>query len=171
MEVFNAIETRYSLWDFADKEIEEEVLAKILEAGRLAPTASNQQRTKVIVVRDPALRAGMAEACSGQAFVGKAPAILVVCADNDRLMRCGQSARTVDCCIALSFMCVEASSLGVQGCWIGSFDPDKVRALLDIPEEFVVAAVYPLGYATQDSGERRKKKTMTEFCCWDRFKD
>ena len=91
MNVLETLQARYSLRDFAEKEIEEEKLEVILEAGRLAPTASNQRRTKVIVVRDPALRQGMVDACSGQAFVGKAPAILVVCADNDRLMRCGQS--------------------------------------------------------------------------------
>lgn len=96
MDVLDALKSRYSLRDFAEREIKEEKLEKILEAGRLAPTASNQQRTKAIVVRDPALRAGMADACHGQAFVGEAPAILVVCADNDRVMRCGQSARAVD---------------------------------------------------------------------------
>lgn len=169
MNVLEALQGRYSLRDFADMEIEEEKLQKILEAGRLAPTASNQQRTKVVVVRDPALREGMAEACSGQAFVGKAPAVLVVCADNDRVMRCGQSARTVDCCIALSFMCAEAASLGVQGCWIGSFDPEKVRALLHIPEDYIIAAVFPLGYAAKDNGQRRVKKSMEDFCCWNQF--
>lgn len=169
MDILKVFEDRYSLRDFADREIKEEDMQKILEAGRLAPTASNQQCTKVIVVRDPALREGMVEACNGQAFVGKAPAILVVCANNERIMRCGQSARVVDCCIALSFMCAEAAALGVQGCWIGSFYPEKVRALLGIPEEYIVTAVYPLGYAAKDDGVRREKKPMEEFCCQDRF--
>ena len=169
MDVLDALKSRYSLRDFAEREIKEEKLEKILEAGRLAPTASNQQRTKDIVVRDPALRAGIADACHWQAFVGEAPAILVVCADNDRVMRCGQSARAVDCCIALSFMCAEAASLGVQGCWIGAFEADKVRALLGIPEEYVVAAVFPLGYAAKDDGARRVKKPLEEFACRDKY--
>lgn len=169
MDVLDALKSRYSLRDFADKPIEEEKLEKILEAGRLAPTASNQQRTKVLVVRDPALRAGMKDACHGQAFVREAPAILVVCADNDRMMRCGQSARTVDCCIALSFMCAQAAALGIQGCWIGSFDPGKVRALLGIPDGYVVPAVYPMGYAAKDDGQRREKKPMEDFRIWERF--
>lgn len=169
MNVLETLQARYSLRDFAEKESEEEKLEVILEAGRLAPTASNQRRTKVIVVRDPALRQGMVDACSGQAFVGKAPAILVVCADNDRLMRCGQSPRMVDCCIALSFMCAQAASLGVQGRWIGAFEADKVRALLGIPEEYVVAAVYPMGYAAKDDGTRREKKPMGKFACWDKL--
>lgn len=169
MNVLETLQVRYSLRDFAEKEIEEEKLEVILEAGRLAPTASNQQRTKVIVVRDPALRQGMVDACSGQAFVGKAPAILVVCADNGRLMRCGQPPRMVDCCIALSFMCARAASLGVQGCWIGAFEADKVRALLGIPEEYVAAAVYPMGYAAKDDGTRREKKPMGKSACWDKL--
>ena len=169
MDVLEALQSRYSLRDFAEREIKEEKLEKILEAGRLAPTASNQQRTKAIVVRDPALRQGMAEACSGQTFVGKAPVILVVCADNDRVMRCGQSARTVDCCIALSFMCAQAAALGIQGCWIGSFDPEKVRALLGIPDGYAVPAVYPMGYAAKVDGQRREKKPMEDFRVWERF--
>lgn len=120
-------------------------------------------------MRDPALRQGMVDACSGQAFVGKAPAILVVCADNGRLMRCGQPPRMVDCCIALSFMCAQAASLGVQGCWIGAFEADKVRALLGIPEEYVAAAVYPMGYAAKDDGTRREKKPMGKSACWDKL--
>ena len=169
MDVLDAIKSRYSLRDFADKPIEEEKLEMILEAGRLAPTASNQQRTKVIVVRDPVLREAMREACYGQSFVGNAPAILVVCADNDRTMRCGQSARTVDCCIALSFMCAQAAALGIQGCWIGSFDPEKVRALLGIPNDYVIPAVYPMGYAAKDDGQSREKKPMEDFRRWDWF--
>ncbi len=116
MEVMEAIRERYSLRNFAQKEIEQEKLQKILEAGRLAPTAANQQRTRTVVVTDPKLRESMAEACYDQKFVGEAPAILVVCADEERVMRCGQSARGIDCAIALSFMCLEASQLGIQGC-------------------------------------------------------
>lgn len=169
MDVSETLKGRYSLRNFADREIEPEKLETILEAGRLAPTASNQQRTKVIVVRDPVLRQSMVEACYNQAFVGQAPAILVVCADEDRTMRCGQSARAVDCCIALSFMCAQAAALGVQGCWLGSFDPEKVRALLDIPKEYVIPAVYPMGYAAKDDGVRRGKKPMEEFLVWEHF--
>lgn len=169
METLNAIKDRYSLRNFSDKEIEPEKMDKILEAGRLAPTASNQQRTKVIVVRNPALRQSMVDACYNQTFVGQAPVVLVVCADEDRVMRCGQSARAVDCCIALSFMCAQAAALGVQGCWIGSFDPEKVRSLLNIPKEYVIPAVYPMGYAAKDDGARREKKPMDQFCVWEHF--
>ncbi len=169
MEIMEAIKERYSLRSFSQKEIEPEKLQKILEAGRLAPTAANQQRTRAIVVTDPKLRKGMAEACSNQKFVGEAPAILVLCADDERIMRCGQSARGIDCAIALSFMCLEAAALGIEGCWIGSFDPEQVRKLLSIPEGYVIPAVYPLGYPKEDDGVRREKKPMEEFFVSNRF--
>lgn len=169
MELINTIQERYSLRRFADKAIEEEKLKTILDAGRLAPTARNQQRNKTIVVRDPALKAKMVDACCGQKFVGNAAAILVVCADEDRDMTCGRSARTVDCCIALSFMILQAAEFGIQGCWLGAFETDKVKALLGIPEEFIVTAVFPMGYAEQDDGVRREKKPLEEFVCWDKF--
>ena len=169
MELSNTIKERYSLRNFADKAIEEETLKVILDAGRLAPTARNQQRTKTVVVRDPELKAKMVEVCCGQKFIEKAGAILVVCADDDRNMTCGQSARTVDCCIALSFMILQAAEYGIQGCWLGAFEADKVKVLLGIPEEFVVTAVFPMGYAETDDGARRQKKPLEEFVCWDRF--
>ena len=63
----------------------------------------------------------------------------------------------------------QAESLGVQGRWIDAFEADKVRALLGIPEEYVVAAVYPMGYAAKDDGTRREKKPMGKFACWDKL--
>lgn len=72
-----------------------------------------------------------------------APAILVECASGDRTMICGQSARSMDGAIAMSYMTLEAVSLGMQFCWLGWFQPEKVRALLNIPEDYVVIAVAP----------------------------
>ena len=169
MELANVVKERYSLRKYADRAIEEEKLLAILDAGRLAPTAKNQQRCKTVVVRDPELKAQMVEACCGQKFIEKAPAILVICADEDRQMNCGQSARTVDCCIALTSMMLQAAEFGIQGCWLGAFDAQKVRDVLGIPDDFIVAAVFPLGYAEVDDGIRRKKNPLEDFVRWDKF--
>lgn len=168
MEVMEAIEKRYSSRGFADRLIEDEKLALIMEAGRLAPTASNQQLNKHIVVTDKALIKEMVSACKDQKWVETAPAILVECATGDRTMICGQSARSMDGAIAMSYMTLEAVSLGMQFVWLGWFEPEKVRELLNIPDEYVVIAVAPIGYPAKE-GKRTSKKTAEEVVVYNKM--
>lgn len=168
MEVMEAIQKRHSSRGFADREVEPEKLRLIAEAGRLAPTASNQQLEKHIVVTDKALIREMVGACRDQKWVASAPAVLVECASGDRTMLCGHSARVMDGAIAMSFMMLEAVSLGLQSVWLGSFEQDKVRTLLNIPEDYVVTAVLPLGYPEKE-GAPRPKKSAEETVVFDRM--
>lgn len=163
MEVMEAIEKRYSVRNYADREIEPDKIEKILEAGRLAPTASNQQLNKHIIVTDKELIHKMVDACENQQWVETAPAILVECASGDRTMICGQSARSMDGAIAMSYMTLEAVSLGLQFCWLGWFAPEKIKDLLNIPEDYVVIAVAPIGYPAKE-GKRSAKKNKEEVC-------
>jgi len=168
MAVLEFLQKRASTRQFAQLEVEQEKLDLILEAGRLAPTARNEQRTRVIVVRDAETRAKLQEACNGQKFVSQAPVSLVVCADEDRPMPCKLSSRVMDCAIALSFMYVAALEQGLQGCWLGAFSQDRVRELLGIPADFTVAAVMPLGYPAGPVATR-EKKPIGEFASYDKF--
>ena len=168
MEVMEAIRVRYSARNYSDIKLDEESIKSILEAGRLAPTASNQQMNKHIIVTDSKLIKDMADACMGQEWVATAPAILVECATDDRIMVSGQSARSMDGAIALSYMTLQAVSLGMQFCWLGRFDPEKVKKLLNIPEDYVVIAIAPIGYpATQ--GHKRPKKSLEEVAIINRM--
>ena len=103
----------------------------------------------------------MVDACEGQKWIATAPAILVECATGDRTMICGQSARSMDAAIAMSYMTLEAVSQGLQFCWLGWFQPEKVRRLLNIPDDYVVIAVAPLGYPAAE-GKAAKKKSLQE---------
>ena len=93
----------------------------------------------------------------GQQWIATAPAVLVECAGGDRTMICGQSARSMDGAIAMSYMTLQAVSEGLQFCWLGWFQPDRVRALLHIPEDYVVIAVAPLGYPEKEGHPSPKK--------------
>lgn len=168
MTVIEAIETRKSIRAYSPEPVEQEKLKKVLEAGRLAPSANNQQAWKFIVVQDAALREKLVEACSGQTFVGEAPVVLVICANELRDMRCGQPARTVDCSIALSFMMLEAAEQGLGTCWLGAFSADAVREVLAVPEEYDIVAVSPLGYPAKE-GNPRNRKEMGEVVIYEHF--
>ena len=82
MTVYESIETRKSIRDFEKRPVEPEKLQRILEAGRLAPTARCSNATRFIVVDDPDLMKKVQEACMGQALMGKAPMAVIVCSDS-----------------------------------------------------------------------------------------
>lgn len=157
MSILEVIKERKSIRKYSTKEVKDEDLIKILEAGRLAPSARNEQCWKFIIVKDEDLRHKMVEVCGEQQFLKEAPINLVVCANNDKTMACGQPARTVDCSIALSFMILQATELGLGTCWLGKYNNDKVKELLNIPEEYNVIAITPIGYAAEEVTFRPRK--------------
>ncbi|MCK4349549.1 MAG: nitroreductase family protein, partial [Candidatus Krumholzibacteria bacterium] len=93
MNVIEAIERRKSIRAYEDKPVEDEKLLAVLEAARLAPSASNMQEWRFVVVRDQATREKLMVASNHQLFVAEAPVVVACCAQTDgRVMRCGQVA-------------------------------------------------------------------------------
>ena len=169
MAVLNVIKTRKSIRKYKDISVEAEKLTNVLEAARLAPSARNLQDWKFIAVTDTEKRLALQEACGGQRQVGQAPVTLVVCANNDSVMSCGQSKTTIDCSIAMSFMLLQAEEEGLGMCWLGHFYEDKVKAVLNIPDDYIVVAVSPLGYADEDP-VRKPRKAAEDVICYNEFK-
>lgn len=170
MSMMEVIEKRKSIRAYQPTAIEQQKLDQILEAGRLAPSATNQQAWKFVLVTDPELRQQMVPACMNQAFVGQAPLAMVVCANEIKDMPCGQPARTIDCAIALSYMQLQAAELGIGSCWLGAFSADQVRQLLQIPEEYQIVAVSPFGYPAAE-GRERNRKPLDQLVCQNKWGD
>ena len=169
MNVEEAIRTRRSIRAYQDKPLDDDTLTAVLEAARLAPSACNNQDWKFVVVRDPARRKQMAEACNGQDFVGQAGAVIAACSTNPtRVMSCGVNAGDVDLAIAVDHMTLRACELGLGTCWIGAFDQQKVKDLLGIPRDVTVIAVLPLGYPATEAGPR-PRKPLDEIICHEKW--
>lgn len=168
MDVLSAIKGRRSIRKYSDKPVEEEKLLKVLEAARLAPSAKNEQNWKFIVVKDQETKEKLTEAI-GQPFVGEAPIILVNCGTETKsVMRGGQPRYTVDLSIATAYMILEAYEQGLGTCWLGSYDEDKVKEILGIPEDVRVVAITPLGYSAE-SPAPKPRKALDEIVCYDKF--
>jgi nitroreductase len=147
MNVNEAIAARQSVREYEDREVEPDKLLRVLEATRLAPSASNRQEWRFVVVQDQELRQKLAEAAGGQAFVGQAAVVIVACAvGTDHLMPCGLPSFSIDVAIALDHLSLVAVEEGLGTCWIGAFDQAKVKALLGIPDDVCVVELMPLGY-------------------------
>lgn len=159
MDVFEAISKRRSIRKYKTTAVEEEKLDKILEAARIAPSAGNRQEWKFMVVKDEDTREKLIKAANDQKFVGEAPVTIVaISTESERVMPCGQPAYTVDLSIAVSFMILEATELGLGTCWLGAYSEEEVKKILDIPEDIRVPAMFTLGYADEDPGPRPRKK-------------
>ena len=141
MTVMEAIEARRSIRKYQPVPIEPEKLSRVLEAGRLAPSARNAQIWQFVLVRDAGLRQKLVAACCDQGMVGEAPAVLVVCATQTSTMACGQERSSIDCAIALSFMMLEAAEQGLGTCWLGAFHADQVSQVLGLPQHYIPVAV------------------------------
>ena len=170
MDVFEAISNRRSIRKYKNTPVEAEKLDKILEAARIAPSASNRQKWKFIIVKKSETREKLVNAAHDQKFVDEAPITIVACStEPERVMPCGQHAYPIDLSIAVSFMILEATELDLGTCWLGAFNEDEVKKILDIPEEVRVPAMFTLGYPDEDPGPR-PRKGLNDILCLEKFK-
>jgi nitroreductase len=169
MELMETIKRRRSVRSYQDKDVEEDKLLRVLEAGRLAPSAKNMQDWKFVVVRDPRLRRKLAEAARNQEFVGQAPVVIVACGTSDYVMTCGQLTYPIDVSIALDHMTLAAVEEGLGTCWIGAFYEEKVKEILQIPQPIRVVALLPLGYPTAEQAKPTPRKSLKEIAAYDKW--
>jgi len=168
MEVFEAIRKRYSCRAYKDKPIEEDKLERVLEAARLAPSARNMQDWRFVVVTDVQVKERLVEAANNQGFVGSAAAVIVACSESDNVMRCGQAVAPIDVAIALEHIALQATAEGLGTCWIGSFYPEPVRAILGIPEGVAIIELMTMGYPADKAGAK-KRDTLESIVCREKW--
>jgi nitroreductase len=170
MNVFEAIKRRRSIRAFEDKPIEEDKLLRVLEAGRLAPSAKNRQEWRYVLVRDKELRRKLAVACNNQYFIAEAPVVIVGCATmTDYVLTCGQPAYTIDLTISMDHMSLQAVEEGLGTCWIGAFQEEEVKKLLNVPPEMRVVEVMPLGYP-KFQPEPKPRMGLDEIVSYDEYR-
>ena len=169
MDLCEAIKSRYSVRSYLNRPVEQEKLDRILDAARLAPSGSNRQPWKFVVVRGAEMRKKLVPACSNQEFVGQAPVVIAgVGLMPDRIMSCGVPGDPVDVAIALEHVALAATAEGLGTCWIGSFHQDQIRTLLGIPANAKVIEVMTLGYPA-DHPQPKTRKPMKELVCYDQW--
>ena len=169
MELKEAIRKRQSIRDYEDRPIPEDKLTRVLEAARLAPSASNRQPWKFIVVKEKERRQELAQAANGQAFVGEAPIIIVAVATNvEHVMPCGVHSHPVDLAIAVDHMTLAAAGEGLGTCWIGAFSQQRVKDILAVPEQYRVVTLFPLGFPRRER-DLKMRKNLEEIVCYEIF--
>ena len=171
MELMEAIKARQSIRDYEDRPVPEVKLRKVLEAGRLAPSASNRQRWKFIVVRESKRRQELSRAAGGQTHIAKAPVVIAAVATMpEYVMKCGVPAYAVDLAIAVDHMTLAAVDEGLGTCWVGAFSQEEARDILKVPGDCRVVTLLPLGFPRQ-AGNAKGRKPLDEIVCYETFKE
>jgi nitroreductase len=165
MTIIAEISERRSVREYAAKPVEEEKLNRVLEAGRLAPSARNQQDWRLLVIDDAPLKERLVAAASPhQPFLKQAPIILVACALNPAyVMRCGHPAYLIDLAIVLEHIALQAVREGLGTCWIGSFDENQAREALGVPPAVPIVELMSLGYPARLPAARGRKTAEELF--------
>jgi nitroreductase len=164
MDFFDAVANRRSVRSYLDKEVEEDKLQKILEAGNAAPSAGDLQGYEIVVVRDRKQKEALSHAAN-QPFIAQAPIVLVVVANQKRSAqryreRGAKLYAVQDATIATSYMQLAATALGLASCWVGAFDDNGVASAVraNINEGFMPEAVLPIGYPNQSPRATPRRK-------------
>ena len=148
MEFEDIIRKRTSVRKFSDKDLEQVKLDKILEAGRLAPTAKNNQPIKIYVVNS---EEGLIKIDNASRCRYGAKTVLIVCGNKEEAYNKGDySTYEMDSCIVATHMMLEATNIGVDNIWIELFDESILRKEFDIPSEYIPVCLIPLGYKAID---------------------
>lgn len=170
MNIYETIAARKSVRAFEDRDISEDVLMRLLEAARLAPSACNKQEWRFVVVRDAGMRKLLGQAAREQTFVGEAPVVLACCAETDgHVMGCGQQCYPIDVAIAIDHITLAAVEEGLGTCWIGAFDEAKVKDILGIPRKIRVVELMPLGYPQDPSPAKKQRLPLGEIVKYERW--
>lgn len=172
MELDECIKKRVSVKSYLDKDVPNEVLGLILEAGSLAPSAGNLQNWKFVIVRDKEKKQEIAVASKNQNWMNQAPVFVVVCNDKKLITEMygkrGELYSSQDCAIAAQNIMLKTADLGLSSCWIGSFDLEAVQRILKIPEDVIPELILTIGYSAEElkNIDREPLKGITFFNEW-----
>lgn len=168
MDFYELSSSRRSIRSYLDRDVPKDELVKLIEAAQSAPSAGNCQPWHFFVVKDKDLKAKIVEKAYNQNWMLTAPAFIIVCADIQRTTpRYGDRGRNLYClqdtAAAVQNILLCAKSMGLGTCWVGAFDEEGVRQVLDLKEDVPrradlhPVAIIPVGYPASESGTLRRR--------------
>jgi nitroreductase len=164
MDVFEAVKTMLAVREYADRDVPDDVVRKIVEAAHLSPSSMNKQPWHFIVVRDRETLAELGKLDKTGPYVAQAPLAIVVAIEEDS--KFGES----DASRAVQNMMLTAWAEGVGSNWAGWFGLTDVAKLLDVPASHHVLTIIPFGYPASKVGRgKKKRKPLGEVVSGERY--
>lgn len=164
MEIYQVFQERRSVRKYKPDPVPAEKLGRIFEAARIAPSWSNQQCWRFMVIADPetkkALAGSLPHRNPAKRAVGEtAPLVLVLCADPEGSgIQDGKDYYLLDAGLTLQQLMLAAHAEGLGTCWVAWFDEEKARAACAVPAHYRIVAMTPLGVPKSQPSARPRKK-------------
>ncbi len=169
MEFTDLIRSRYSVRAYRPDPVPDDLLARVLEAGRLAPTAANRQPFRFIVIHTAGRQEELRRLYHREWF-GQAPLIIGICVVPAEawVRRDGVNYAFVDAAIAMDHIVLAAADAGLGTCWVAAFDPTVARQLLGLPDGVEPVAFTPLGFPA-DAPRPKERKSLAELVRYEHW--
>lgn len=186
MDTIEAIKTRRSVRKFSDKAVEPEKVQTILEAVQAAPSWSNMQCWRMVVVKDAETRAKISDLSYVESFfatrgyksnpaqkgIADAPVVIILCAVPEQSGELnGQKYYLADTGIASENLMLAAHAVGLATVFVGVFDEEKLGDLLDIPPGVRIVGLFPLGYAQTEAKAGPPRKPLEDIVYYEKWKE
>jgi nitroreductase len=174
MKINKTIQSLSSTKNYSDKEIDWARLTDILDSIKYSPSAGDITNWKLIVIKDKETKEKIAKISSNQLWIATAPVILIVCNDQSEMKRMFKDKAdfysTQSCAAGIQNILLMANSVGVDSAWVRTFNADKIRSTLNIPEDIKIDALITLGYADKKEEEKKTElKNVIYFEEWEKI--
>lgn len=168
MDVFEAIKGRRSIRVYEDREVPQEIIRKVIEAGQWSPSATNRQGWKFIIIDDPSIREKIMKETTAY-FAGKAPIWIMVLYSN-RTDNIEYRDHLLSAAMAIQNMQLTAYSLGLGSCCVNNLPPKyKLRRILKIPGAYDPVSLLCLGYPKVVPRPLKRKDELMDIICQNVF--
>lgn len=172
MDFMELAEKRFSCRKFKEQPVEEEKIQKLLKVAQLAPTAVNIQPQRILVLTDKnKINALDENRCTKYTF--NAPLLMVICYDKEKSWKRkydNSDQGVVDASIVTTHIMFEVTQLGLGCTWVGSFNPQIAKNVLNIPENYEPVALLPIGYPdAQPAPAHNSRMEISDFSFRNEF--
>lgn len=181
MDIIHEIQERRSVRKYKTNQVEDKDILQIMEAARLAPSGSNTQPWRFIIIKDEKMKQKIVEADHQQKWMLSAPVFIVCMADIRSRVEdwqtldlnetsCSPELKLIirDTAIAISYLLLEAEHVGLDTCWTGWYDQKEMKRVLDLPDYMYVSGIVTVGYGDEKPAQR-PRKSMDEILRYEKW--
>jgi nitroreductase len=164
MDVFEAIKQRKSVREYSEKKVEKYLIEKVIDAGKVAATARNEQPWEFIVTYDKKILEKICAMCPNGPFIKGASCLIAVFSKDTKYY-------IEDCSAATQNMLLAIEALGLGGCWIAGDKKDyaeEVRKIFNVPSGYKLVSMISIGYPKKQESPK-PKRSLNEVLHWDKW--
>ncbi|MBU1007106.1 MAG: nitroreductase family protein [Candidatus Omnitrophica bacterium] len=164
MDLFDAVKERKSVREYSEKRVERALIEKIVDAGRLAATARNEQPWEFVVIQDKTVIKKICDMCPNGPFIKDASCLISVFSKDTKYY-------IEDCSAATQNMLLAVEALGLGACWVAGDKKDyieDIRKMLQAPEDHKLVSMLSVGYPAKKQGPKQKKD-LKQMLHWEKW--